>query len=118
LKLSRFILRFIKFIVKAILPCKYYENLCKIYDKLRSLSLRRYLLLKINIIRRYSFGKLPRGVNLFLHRMENSAGTIGHLLQQALEVTGIPYQIIDLHNHNKKEQKNIKLQHKHCRLPC
>jgi len=43
--------------------------------------------------------------------MENSAGVVGRLLQQALEVTGIPYQVIDLNNFQKykKEDKNKKL---------
>jgi glycosyltransferase involved in cell wall biosynthesis len=110
LKLFRFILRFAKFIAKVILPRKTYEKLDDLaYRKFLQLSMR--LNMKAEIIRRKSYKKLTRGVNLFIHCMENSASTVGRLLQQALEVTGIPYQIIDLHNlqNYKKKQKNIKL---------
>jgi len=102
LALYRFILRFIKRIAKAILPRK-------IYDKLRISTYSK--ILQLGIIRRYSFKKLPHGVNLFTNCTENSVGTVGRLLQQALDAAGIPYQIIDLNNIKKykKEQKKIKL---------
>jgi len=106
LKLFRYVLRFIKRIAKTILPRKTYEK----WDKL---AYRKYLQLhmKVKSINLYFFRKLQRGVNLFVHCTENSAGTIGRLLQQTMETTGIPYQIIDLNNLIKyrKEQKNIKL---------
>jgi len=98
-----------KIIKKAILPAKIYDRLCKYYGMLHDLL---YMKLKIYRIHRCFYSKkLLRGVNLFIHCMKSSAGVEGRLLQQALEVTGIPYQIIDLNNFKKtrKELENLEL---------
>jgi glycosyltransferase involved in cell wall biosynthesis len=85
----------------------------KTYEKLRNLSYGKLLQIRMKVksIPHYSLRKLPQGVNLFIYCMGNSAVTVGRLLQQAMEIIGIPYQIIDLNNFQKykKEYRNIKL---------
>lgn len=99
LKVISYILRFIKRIAKAILPCE-------VYEKLRSLFYRNIVSRnkEVQLGHHYS-AKLPLGVNLFIHCLKNSAGVEGRLLQQALEAAGIPYHIIDLSNPQKSKSE-------------
>jgi len=101
-------LSFLKYIIKNLLPSKLYNYLKKIYKKFLILKIKNIGKQRINL----SIGKkLHKGVNLFIHyNMKNSAGIEGRLLQQALELSGIPFQVIDLHdlrNNIKKFKKNL-----------
>ncbi|MFH0976554.1 MAG: glycosyltransferase family 4 protein [Spirochaetota bacterium] len=105
MKMILYILRLIKRIIKAILPREICEKLRNWFDR-NFISRNK----KVKLSRRCST-KLPRGVNLFAHCLENSAGVKARLLQQALEAAGIPYHIIDLSNPqiSKSELKDKKL---------
>lgn len=92
-----YILRFPKRIVKTVLPRETYEKLRKwLIEK----STYRHKKLKVSRTCRCS-PKLPKGVNLFAHFLESSAGVEARLLQQALEAAKIPYHLIDLSNPQK-----------------
>lgn len=90
-----YIRHFTKRIIKAVLPRKFYE---KVYNWYYLNYVSRNKKVKLSY---YKSTNLPRGVNLFIHCMNNSAGVLGHLLQLALEAEEIPYQIIDLSNPKK-----------------
>jgi glycosyltransferase involved in cell wall biosynthesis len=90
MKAVAFILRFMKRIIKAVLPAK-------AYDKLRDWFYRNFVLRKKRVhVSDFHAEELPRGINLFIHNMNNSAGVEGRLLRQALESAGIVYRIYNL----------------------
>jgi len=91
-KLLSHILHFIRWIVKTVLPRNTYE-------KVHTWLYRVFVLRGKNV----KVPKLPHGVNLFAYFLENSAGVKARLLQQALDVAGIPYHIIDLSNPQKSK---------------
>lgn len=89
MKLTSRILRLLKRFAKSVLPEKAYQEL---REKFFRLTLRN----KKAKRRMLADPCLPVGVNLFIYFYHNSAGTGGILLQQALDASGIPYQVFDL----------------------
>jgi len=87
-KIRSHILHLIKRIVKAVLPRNIYERAHGWFY--------RVFILRSGKVKVPKFGKLQRGVNLFMYCLNNSAGVEGRLLELALEAAKIPYNIIDL----------------------
>jgi len=82
-------LRLLKRFAKSVLPEK-------VYQKLREKFFRLVMKDKKAKHRFAADPCLPAGVNLFTYFYHNSAGSIGVLLKQALDASGIPYQVFDL----------------------
>ena len=87
-KTLSYITHFIKWIVKAVLPRSTYLKTRSWFHRVFVLRSRKARVLK--------FAKLERGVNLFVNRINSSAGVVGHLIQLALEAAQVPYNTIDL----------------------
>jgi glycosyltransferase involved in cell wall biosynthesis len=95
--LRSFLFRLAKRVLKAILPNNAYKKLSNWFNRIYYSKIDTTGLQKSNI------NELPQGVNLFVHYFNNSAGVVARLLQQALDASEIPYNIIDMANPEKSK---------------